>query len=322
MRSMAVVSTDIKEAAKWLRAGEVVAIPTETVYGLAANALNVSAVKKVYEVKNRPETNPLIIHVSGAHVLKRYTREVPLPLQKLADTFWPGPLTLLLEKNPIVPDATTSGSSRVAVRVPDHPLTLALLRELDFPLAAPSANPFGYISPTRPEHVIAQLGERIPMVLDGGACTRGIESTIVGMENSAVCIYRMGMITEEDIQKVVGPETEVIYASHSKPVAPGMLPWHYAPHTPLYLFEEKEGLPENLSPETTMVIVFQRRVSGFPHQVVLSEEGSLEEAANRLYDVLIESDKAARQSIYCQRFPDHGLGKSLNERLFKAAGKK
>lgn len=319
---MALVSTDIKEAAKWLRAGEVVAIPTETVYGLAANALDVNAVKKVYEVKKRPQSNPLIIHIPGVHALSRYAKEVPVPLRKLADAFWPGPLTLLLEKNDIVPDATTSGSSRVAVRVPDHPLTISLLQELDFPLAAPSANPFGYISPTKPEHVISQLGDRIPMVLDGGPCTKGIESTIVGMENGKVCIYRMGMVTEEAIQKVIGQETEVLYASHSKPVAPGMLPWHYAPHTPLYLFDEIDDLPKELSPESIAVIAFTRSVPGFPHQVILSEKGSLEEAANRLYDVLIETDKAGLERIYCQRFPDQGLGKSLNERLGKAAGKK
>ncbi|MFT6149838.1 MAG: L-threonylcarbamoyladenylate synthase, partial [Saprospiraceae bacterium] len=179
---MATIGQDIKEAAELLKNGKVVAIPTETVYGLAANALNDAAVKLIFTTKERPMTNPLIIHLPSLEAVQIYVTELPLLAKKLAAVFCPGPLTMVLPKKPIVPDTVTANLPNVAVRIPNHPLTLELLRMLDFPLAAPSANPFGYISPTTAQHVENQLGKKIPYILDGGLCQKGLESTIVSFQ--------------------------------------------------------------------------------------------------------------------------------------------
>ena len=183
---MAEVGVDIERAAAFLSKGQLVAIPTETVYGLAGNALDVKAVSSIFETKNRPSFDPLILHVASLEQISPFVSEFPEKLKRLAEAFWPGPLTVLLARKASVPDLVTSGLDRVAVRVPNHPLTLALLVQLDFPLAAPSANPFGYISPTQAGHVDAQLGTQIPYILDGGVCAVGLESTIVGMEGEQV----------------------------------------------------------------------------------------------------------------------------------------
>jgi L-threonylcarbamoyladenylate synthase len=189
---MAEVGVDIERAAAFLRKGQLVAIPTETVYGLAGNALDLKSVSSIFETKNRPSFDPLILHVASLEQVSPFVSEFPEKLKCLAEAFWPGPLTVLLPRKASVPDLVTSGLDRVAVRVPNHPLTLALLAQLDFPLAAPSANPFGYISPTQAAHVAAQLGSQVPYILDGGACAVGLESTIVGMEVEQVVIYRLG----------------------------------------------------------------------------------------------------------------------------------
>jgi L-threonylcarbamoyladenylate synthase len=189
---MAQIETDIEKAKALLESGELVAIPTETVYGLAGNALNPDAVAKIFSVKNRPSFDPLIIHTDSLEKVRKFTLDIPAPLDRLAAHFWPGPLTLLLPKKPIVPDLVTSGLDTVAVRIPQHTLTLSLLEALDFPLAAPSANPFGYISPTTAAHVQDQLGDKIPYILDGGPSQVGLESTIVGLENGEVVVYRLG----------------------------------------------------------------------------------------------------------------------------------
>ncbi|MBK8614111.1 MAG: threonylcarbamoyl-AMP synthase [Flavobacteriales bacterium] len=178
----AVIGTDLKEAARLLSAGELVAVPTETVYGLAANAFDEAAVLKVFEAKQRPAFDPLIVHVHSMEQLASVVREMPPEAETLMQAFWPGPLTLVLPKHPSIPDLVTSGLDTVGVRMPAHPLTLQLLSALPFPLAAPSANPFGYVSPTTAQHVADQLGDRIPYILDGGACAVGVESTIIGWE--------------------------------------------------------------------------------------------------------------------------------------------
>ena len=195
---MAVSGTDVERAKQLLCSGNLVVIPTETVYGLAGNALNPRAVAAIYEVKNRPSFNPLIIHTDRLEKVTEYVASVPRVAQELAQAFWPGPLTLLLPKTDKLPDIVTAGSDRVAVRIPKHPLALALLSELDFPLAAPSANPFGYISPTTVAHVEEQLGDKIAYILDGGSCSVGIESTIVGVEDNKLEVYRRGGISIED----------------------------------------------------------------------------------------------------------------------------
>jgi len=201
---MATIGKDLDQACVLLQAGEVVGIPTETVYGLAGDAMRGAAIEKIYAVKNRPATNPLIVHVAGPDRLKGLVESIPEMALRLMDRFWPGPLTLLLPKGPAVIEQVTAGQPRVAVRMPAHPLTLELLRMLPFALAAPSANPYGYISPTTAEHVEAQLGRRIQYILDGGACDKGIESTIVGFEQGMPVIYRKGIITDQDIKAVTG----------------------------------------------------------------------------------------------------------------------
>ena len=240
------ISKDLDLAEKLLRAGELVAIPTETVYGLAANALDTSAVTKIFEAKNRPTFDPLIIHTDTLEKVKSFVIDFPAIAEKLATHFWAGALTLLLPKKNIIPDLVTSGMHTVAIRIPAHPVTLALLARLEFPLAAPSANPFGYISPTTAQHVENQLGTKIPLILDGGNCEIGIESTIIGFEGEKAIIYRLGGISVEEIEKVIG-KVEVRYSSSNpKEInAPGMLESHYSPKKPFFL-EDCSQLTSNL----------------------------------------------------------------------------
>src|SRR5882757_6833333 len=225
---MATIGQDIEKARQLLESGALVAIPTETVYGLAGNALEASAVSKIFEVKDRPDFDPLIVHVSSLGRAREYVTEIPQQAHQLVESFWPGPLTLLLTKTRLIPDIVTAGLDRVGVRCPDHPVTRVLLEQLPFPLAAPSANPFGYVSPTTPQHVQDQLGEKIPYILDGGPCAIGIESTVVGWENGMSMIYRMGGVSVEQIEAVIG-SVKMKSHSTSQPQAPGQISSHYAP---------------------------------------------------------------------------------------------
>ncbi|MDH5599641.1 MAG: L-threonylcarbamoyladenylate synthase, partial [Cyclobacteriaceae bacterium] len=240
---MTKIGKNIELAASLLQKGEVVAIPTETVYGLAANAFNSKAVAQIFEVKNRPAFDPLIVHIGDRSMLKKIVRKIPVRAEKLMDEFWPGPLTLVLEKDSSVPDIVTSGLPTVGVRMPAHSVSLSLLQSLDFPLAAPSANPFGFVSPTTPEHVSSQLGDKIPYILDGGDCSVGIESTIVGFEGDDVIVYRLGGLSVEEIEAVTGKVE--IRISSSSPKAPGMLIKHYSPGKPLFRGDVKSVFEKN-----------------------------------------------------------------------------
>ncbi len=193
------IGKDINKAIQFLKGGEVVGIPTETVYGLAGNGFDESATLKIFEVKERPTFNPLILHTNSFTKVESFVKSFPQKAKSLAEAFWPGPLTLLLPKSDKVSDVVTSGSPLVAVRIPNHPLTLELLEQLDFPLAAPSANKFGRISPTSPQNVVSQLGDELPYVLDGGNCGVGIESTIIGFEDNISIVYRVGGLSVEEI---------------------------------------------------------------------------------------------------------------------------
>src|ERR1043165_1177940 len=223
-----IIGKDITAAKGFLEAGETVGIPTETVYGLAANALNTDAVLKIFSVKNRPHFDPLIVHTHSKDEIKKYVAEIPPLAEKLIDAFMPGPVTVLLPKKEIIPDLVTSGLDNVAIRIPQHNLTLELLRQLDFPLAAPSANPFGYISPTTSHHVYDQLQGRIPYIIDGGSTDVGVESTIVAFEETGPVVYRLGGLALEEIERVVG-KVAVNLNESSNPRSPGMLKSHYAP---------------------------------------------------------------------------------------------
>jgi L-threonylcarbamoyladenylate synthase len=310
---------DITRAKELLQQGQLVAIPTETVYGLAGNALDPQAVLSIFQVKNRPSFDPLIIHVDSLGKLSAFVTEVPLQARRLAERYWPGPLTLLLPKASLIPDLVTSGLDTVAVRVPDHPLTLELLRSLDFPLAAPSANPFGYISPTRAEHVAQQLGEKIPYILDGGECAVGIESTIIGFPGGQPYIYRLGGLALEAIEACIGKVSLGPYSS-SNPQAPGMLKSHYAPRKPFRLLDSLEQAPQE-QPGTTGYLRFERLLPGVPaeFQRVLSPTGNLEEAAHRLFAWLRELDSLPVRQILAEKVPDTGLGRAINDRLKRAA---
>lgn len=318
---VATIGNDIERAASLLRQGEVVAIPTETVYGLAGNALNTAAVARIFEVKDRPTFDPLIIHTDSWEKVLRFVRDVPQPARELATAFWPGPLTLLLPKQESISDLVTAGLDTVAIRIPQHPLTLTLLANLDFPLAAPSANPFGYISPTSAEHVQKQLGRKIPYILDGGPCQVGIESTIVGFEDDQAVIYRLGGARVEDVERITG-KAKVMLHSSSNPQAPGMLKSHYAPSKPVFVSSLSEVLAL-YAPEEIGILSFERLYSAIPveNQIVLSTRGNFLEAAQGLFAALRKLDALPVKAIFAELFPEKDLGRAINDRLRRAAAK-
>ncbi|MEM0954044.1 MAG: L-threonylcarbamoyladenylate synthase [Pseudomonadota bacterium] len=320
---MALITQDIAAVAAALRQGELAAIPTETVYGLAGNALNAEAVAGIFDAKRRPSFDPLIMHLPNADAVTGYVVDFPARLRNLADALWPGPLTLLLPRQNIVPDLVTSGLERVAVRVPAHPMAASLLEQLDFPLAAPSANPFGYISPTTAEHVQAQLGERIDWILDGGAAPVGIESTIVGMEDGSPMIYRLGGVAVDQIEALIGPVTVKAHSS-SRPAAPGLLEQHYAPATRFILGDRAALVSKMLEKDHRVgVLNFDTPVEGIDLglQRVLSPTADLREAASNLFAALRELDSFALDVIVAERVPAAGLGLAINDRLQRAAAR-
>lgn len=307
----------LERARQVLQRGECVAIPTETVYGLAANAFDPKAVSRIFEIKNRPAFDPLIVHVGRIEDLNQVASRMPPLAEKLADRFWPGPLTLVLPKQNRIPDLVTAGLDTVGVRMPAHPLTLELLRNIDFPLAAPSANPFGYVSPTSAQHVRDQLGDKIEYILDGGPCVVGIESTIVSFSGDKAKVLRLGGISLEDIESVTGP-IEVATQSTSNPAAPGMLVSHYSPGKPVYVGDLDQLIREHQS-EKFCVLAFRdtRNHPGF----ALSASGDLSEAAQRLFAMLRKLDAADCDIVLAEKLPSQGLGRAINDRLSRAAGK-
>jgi L-threonylcarbamoyladenylate synthase len=320
---MSIIGTDIAHAARLLQAGELVAIPTETVYGLAGNALNDQAIQKIYAAKGRPSNNPLIVHIDDIAGMDAVAQDIPEIARLLALTFWPGPLTLVLPKRPQIPMSVTAGLSTVGVRVPDHPLTRALLQVLPFPLAAPSANPFGYISPTTAAHVEAQLGDKIPYILDGGPCRAGIESTIVGFEDGMAVIYRLGAIAPDAILRVISNVRMHTHEKH-KPLSPGMLPYHYSPRTKFILAENIAQILPQYAAANTGILSLNQAFAQIPssHQFQLSPSSDLTEAAQHLYQYLHQLDALQLDVILAERMPETGLGLSINDRLERAAAPK
>jgi L-threonylcarbamoyladenylate synthase len=317
----AIISNNVQDAKALLQSGDVVAIPTETVYGLAANALNAAAVAKIFEAKNRPFFDPLIVHVASVEEAGKYVQTIPAPLMRLMQTFSPGPLTVLLKKKDVIPDIVTSGLDTVGIRIPNHPLTLALLAALDFPLCAPSANPFGYVSPTSAQHVFNQLADRIPFILDGGKCAVGVESTIVGMENDEVVVYRLGGIAIEEIERVAG-KVKFNISQGSNPKAPGMLDVHYAPSTQLHVGDVR-SLATQFQVMRLGLISFSDAYSDFPfiQRNILSPTGNLSEAAANLFEALRSFDGENIDVIIAETFPEEGLGRAINDRLRRASTK-
>lgn len=317
---MAEIGHDIELAAEILRNGGVVAIPTETVYGLAANALNTDAVAKIYEIKQRPSFNPLILHLANAAQMQRFAKDIPHGAKILAETFWPGPITLVLPKQAIVPDLTTAGHSSVALRVPNHPVTLQLLQLLDFPLAAPSANPSGYISPTKAEHVQENLGDKISYILDGGPCKIGLESTIVSFVDKQAEILRFGAITQEQISNYIDIIRTPTIAPFENIIAPGMLSSHYAPKTTLIFGEITLESGVRNSPNNVL-LNFQNYKIFVPEatQIILSKSGNLEEAAKNLFEMLRKIDSMEVDKIFAEPAPSFGIGLAINDRLRRAS---
>jgi L-threonylcarbamoyladenylate synthase len=316
---MSIISTDISKAVAILNNEELVAIPTETVYGLAGNIFSEKAIQLIFETKKRPFFNPLIVHIPSVELLPTIVSYIPEKAQRLADAFWPGPLTLVLPKQSTIPDLITAGKDTVAVRIPNHPVALELLNALDFPLAAPSANPFGSISPTTAKHVENYFKDDIKMVLDGGACQRGIESTIIGFEGDEPVIYRLGSTSIEAIEAVVGP-IQIKNKKEVAPDAPGMLERHYAPKTQTILVDKLSEAIQKHTDKRIGVLALNKPIDheAIVFQIVLSKSTDLQEAASKLYDALHQLDKKDLDIIIAERFPDFGLGKSINDRLTRA----
>jgi L-threonylcarbamoyladenylate synthase len=303
-----------------LEDGEIVAIPTETVYGLAANALNEAAVIKIFEAKNRPQFNPLIIHVSSADTAMQWVKDFPPQADLLAKAFWPGALTLLLDKNEKIPDLVTAGHSKVAIRVPAHPLTLELLNKLDFPLAAPSANPSGYVSPTTAQHVKDGLEGKIPYILDGGSCEVGLESTIIGWDESGrAVIYRAGGISKEAIAQVLEQEVISLSTAAENPATPGMLKSHYATTTPLHAGGIEE-LINQFPNKKAILIKYKEYYPGYPKdlQYILTPHNNIQEAARNLFKILRAADQQNADFILAEYAPQEGLGLAINDRIERA----
>lgn len=313
------IGHDLEKARKILRNGGLVAIPTETVYGLAANAYDTDAVTRIFEVKKRPYFDPLIVHTHGLIEAEEFVERIPENAIKLAESYWPGPLTLLLPKKDIIPDLVTAGMERVAIRVPNHNLTYKLLESIDFPLVAPSANPFGYVSPTTAKHVEKQLGSDIDYILDGGDCHIGIESTIVGFDENQTVIYRLGGLEKEQIEAVVG---DVILRPHSSsnPQAPGMLLSHYAPVKKI-LTGDIDELTKTNPDRKIGILRFQPSLetkNEYP-EIILSKTGDLREAAKNLFASLRKMDEMDIDLIIAETVPEKGLGLAINDRLKRAS---
>lgn len=316
---MAIISTNIKEAQSILEDGQLVAIPTETVYGLAANALNTEAVASIFEAKGRPHFDPLIVHLYDKSQLDALCTNVPEVFHQLYKAFSPGPITYILKKKETIPDLVTSGNDTVGIRFPNHPLTRELLFESGLPLAAPSANPFGYVSPTTAQHVQNQLGDKIPYILDGGPCSVGIESTIIDLSSEHPKILRLGGLALEEIEEITG-KIEVSTHSSSNPQAPGMLSSHYSPGKKLIIGNISELLKNYCGPNTA-IISLSKTYKGVPaeNQKILSPSGDLKPAAANLFKVLRELDREDIDVILAELMPETGLGPAINDRLKRAA---
>lgn len=313
---------DVQRAVTVLRAGGLVAFPTETVYGLGADARNPEAVARVFSAKGRPADHPLIVHLADASQLTGWAQDIPRTAWQLAEAFWPGPLTLVLARAPGVLDAVTGKLDTVALRVPGHPLALALLDAFGGGVAAPSANRYGCVSPTLAEHVREELGDAVDLVLDGGACPIGIESTIVDLSSPMVRILRPGAITERAVRRVLG--TPVTSAAAGGVRCPGVKPSHYAPRARVVLASQALAAQEVEKWQASghrVGLLASRRPTDLPDNVTwLSLTGGIREQARQLYQRLRQADHLGLQVLVAVMPPDIGFGRALRDRLRRAAG--
>lgn len=307
----------IARAAALLRDGQVVAFPTETVYGLGADATNAAAAARVFSIKNRPSFDPLIVHLADAAHLPEVAAACPDAARRLVQRHWPGPLTIVLPKRARIPDIVTAGLPSVAVRVPDHPVARALIAAAARPVAAPSANPFGYVSPTAAAHVAAQLGEAVPLILDGGPCRVGVESTIVAFLAPVPVLLRPGAITLEMLEAELGEVRVGVDAP--LPTAPGQLPRHYAPHTPVAIVAHAAAVPAAERRDAALLACAPvADAAGFAHVEILSDRGDLEAAAARLFAALRALDGGGFARVYAVAVPERGIGRAIMDRLRRA----
>ncbi|MBA5942328.1 MAG: threonylcarbamoyl-AMP synthase, partial [Methanophagales archaeon] len=312
----------IKEASAIIKRGGLVAFPTETVYGLGADALNAIAVARIFEVKNRPRFDPLIVHISDPSSIAMLTSSIDEKAERLIEKFFPGPLTLVLPKSEIVPEIVTAGLPTVAIRMPSHPVALALIKRAERPIAAPSANLFGYLSPTTPVHVKEQIGERVEMILDGGRSPIGIESTVVEIAGEDAFILRYGGLTVDEIVEIIG-EVKISTSNRRRPHSPGQLPRHYSPRTTIRIlkYKEREEILEGKRKRAGL-LAFRRpeEKEDYAAVEVLSPDGDLKEAAANLFACLHRLDKAMLDIIYAEPVPEVGLGSAIMDRLYRAEG--
>jgi L-threonylcarbamoyladenylate synthase len=308
----------ILQAAEIIMRGGLVAFPTETVYGLGANGLDPIAVAKIFDAKKRPTFNPLILHISDKSWLHKYSTIDNEKVSALIKKFWPGPLTLVLPKTAIVPEIVTAGNTTVAIRMPYHEVALQLIEACGVPVAAPSANKFGHLSPTEAAHVSKYLGDKVDLILDGGKCSVGVESTILEFCDDEFYLLRPGGLSKEEIEKEIGPIKHGA-VNPNKPNAPGQLPFHYSPATPLRIYDTKL-LDKNLK----IGAVFLKRIQNdFPFASVriLSSNGDLREAAANLFSFLHELEREHLDLILVEAVEEKGLGRAIMDRLKRAAKK-
>jgi len=320
MSILAANNETIEFAAKIIKSGGLVAFPTETVYGLGADGLNPIAVAKIFEAKKRPTFNPLILHISNKKDLQIYAKINDARIEKLIDKFWPGPLTLVLPKNDIVPDIVTSGNPTVAIRMPNHSVALDLIDKSGCPIAAPSANKFGHLSPTEAAHVDKSIGDKVDVILDGGKCKVGVESTIIQVTNGKFLLLRPGGLSREEIEKEIG-EVEVVSKFSIRPNAPGQLPFHYAPTIPLFFLTEE--LIEKFSNKKIGALFFEKAKNGnkFHSIKILSQKGDMKEAAANLFKFLHELEKESVDVILVEPVKEEGLGVAIMDRLKKGTAR-
>ncbi len=306
----------IKRAAQIIKAGDCVAFPTETVYGLGANALDAHAVRKIFELKKRPQNNPLIVHIANVDQLDMCAAQLPEKASLLARKFWPGPITIVLKKKSCIPDNVTSGLDSVAIRMPDHRIALSLIDNSGVPIAAPSANKFGYVSPTTALHVKEQFGDNL-CILNGGPCRVGVESTIISFLENEPVLLRPGGISLEKIESVIGT-LSLAPSKEISPLSPGRLPSHYAPKTPLVITNDTSAL--SLKYRVGFLSFSSNFKAGLYTAVeILSKSGNLDEAASNLYAAIQRLDKLNLDMIITTLVANDGIGKTINDRLLRAS---
>jgi len=310
---------NISRAANILKNGGLVAFPTETVYGLGANGLDPIATAKIFEAKNRPSFNPLILHIPSYKYIEEICDINFSQIENIVKKFWPGPLTLVLQKKEIVPNIITSGHTTVAVRVPSHPVAKELIEKAETPVAAPSANSFSQLSPTKANHVVNQLGNKVDMILDGGNCNVGVESTIIQIQDNEYTLLRPGGLPVEEIEKFVGKKFNQKIPINEIPNSPGQLPFHYSPKIPLRIIGNFDKAI--LKGKKVGALFFKSKNIDFNFSDVklLSEKGSLTEAAANLFSFLHEMEKKDLDLIIAEPFTEKGLGRAIMDRLNKAA---